>query len=639
MQTFQRLSPTLSFLLLLGTLEGQATPAPSLPQPSPSAVAPARDDASPYRITVQVRRVIVDVVVTDSKGNPVEGLKKDDFKVMEDGVTQSLRSFDAHTLISTGASQPPLSLHLPPNTFTNLALAPADRPVTVLLYDMLNTPQAALPYAHEALVQFIKDQKSSSKIAIFALTDRLHMVQGFTADETRLIAAVDSKKANTRISQLRTAEADTNEAALLSPDLAASPTPANPTPPSTGADEVLAQLQDAVQAETDYQQGVRLQVTVEAFSDIARFVSLLPGRKNLIWMAGAFPVEMWPGRKQYENGGAGAYNIATQYQAEIRAAQELLKDSRIAIYPVDVRGLQADPQFTGSALAARMPSRVPVTGGGSLPPPTFGVQQGAEHAIMDSIAESTGGRAFYNTNGLREAMDAALRQGSEYYSLTYAPNNEKQDGGERHVKVVLSNPSYHLSYRTRYLARDANQLSPARPLALDQNMQHGAPDSSELFFEVKIVPVGSPMPASTAEVDGLTAFLGTTARGKRTKTINGPTTVQHYEINLAVVGRQLDMPPVEVGKYFTNMRFGLAAYGENSELLNGMEVKVKNQISAEQYHAIQSQGYQASMLFVVPHGAVSLRIAVRDELGDRIGTMEVPLPVPELQRSSGANTP
>jgi hypothetical protein len=33
-------------------------------------------------------------------------------------------------------------------------------------------------------------------------------------------------------------------------------------------------------------------------------------------------------------------------------------------------------------------------------------------------------------------------------------------------------------------------------------------------------------------------------------------------------------------------------------------------------------------VFAVPDGAVSLRMAVRDEIGKRIGTLEIPLPVP-----------
>jgi hypothetical protein len=76
------------------------------------------------------------------------------------------------------------------------------------------------------------------------------------------------------------------------------------------------------------------------------------------------------------------------------------------------------------------------------------------------------------------------------------------------------------------------------------------------------------------------------------------------------------------------MRFGLAAYTPESELLNGTEVRIKNVIPAAQYQKIESEGYHASMVFAVPDGAVSLRMAVRDEIGKRIGTLEIPLPVP-----------
>jgi len=639
MGTSRFLSTTLCLLSLPGTLEAQAAQAPSPPQPSATAATPANNGSTPYRLTMQVSRVIVDVVVTDAKGNPVEGLKQDDFKVMENGVAQPLRSFDVHALAAGGAAQPPLDLHLPANAFSNLALAPPERPVTVVLYDMLNTPQTALPYAHQALVNFIKNQKSSTEIAIFALTDRLHMVQGFTEDETRLIAAVDSKRANVRISQIRTADTGADEASLLAADPAATASPTRPTTQPSSEDVVLAQLQDAEKAETEYQETVRVQLTVEAFTDIARFVSLLPGRKNIIWMSGSFPVEIWPDRKQTGNGDVADFNIASRFDADIREAQELLKDSRVAIYPVDVRGLQADPQFAAPTVSARLPPRVPIGGGGTPPPPTFGVQQGAEHAIMDSIAESTGGRAFYNTNGLQEAMSAATHQGSAYYTLTYAPSDIKQDGSAREVKVVLTNPNYHLYYRRRYLARDDTHPRPVRALALDQNMQHGAPDSTELFFEATVVPVGISMAASPAEIGDLKSFLGTNAKGKRTKIANGPQTVQHYDINLAVIGRQLEMPPVEGGKYATAMRFGLAAYTQDSELLNGMEVSIKNAIPAAQHQKIESEGYHASMIFVVPNEAVSLRIAVRDEIGDRIGTMEIPLPLSTAQRSASAKTP
>jgi VWFA-related protein len=528
---------------------------------------------------------------------------------------------------------------MPPNIFTNIAMAPADKPVTILLYDMLNTPQSALPYAHEELVKFIKSQKSSTKIAIFVLSDRLHLVQGFTDDETLLMAALDSKNARARISQLRIADTAADESSLLASDPASAPTPANPVVPPSTTDAVLSQLNDALTSEQEFMDTQRIQVTVDAFAQIARFVASLPGRKNLIWMSGAFPVELWPGRKP-PSPAAGDYNIASRFDDEIRTTQNLLKDSRLAIYPVDVRGLRTDPQFALTATAPRMPPRVPIGGGGPRPSPTFGVQNGAEHATMDAIAESSGGQAFYDTNGLQDAMDTALRQGSEYYSITYAPSNPKDDGSERKVKVVMNNPRYQLLYRESYLAPDDAHPAPMRTLALDLNMQHGAPNSSELFFEAKVVPVGGVMTASSSEMDGLKSFLQIIGKVKRTKLADGPEQVQHYDINLVMVGRQLEMPKTSNGQYATAMRFGLAAYTENSELLNGTEVSIRNSIPEAQYQKIQSDGYHASMVFAVPVEAVSLRIAVRDEIGNRLGTIEVPLPIaaPKDTPAPGAPT-
>jgi VWFA-related protein len=632
MMGINRSISTLCLVCLLGVSMAQVPQSPSPTQSSTASETPTMESPA-YQLAVKVRRVVLDVVVTDLKGKPIEGLKQDDFKVFEDGAIQPIRFFDVHTPAPAGASQPALALHLPANTFTNLTLAPADRPVTILLYDMLNTPQKALPYAHAALVRFIKSQKSSTQIAIFVLSDRLHLVQGFTDDETRLMAAVDSKKTSSGVSQLRVTDAGDDAASLLAADPAATASaqqaPVNAGDASIGAGAVLAQLTNAEAQESAYLLEQRLEVTVAAFSDIARFVSALPGRKNLIWMSGAFPSAIFP-NSSVSSGAQNEFNDSVYLEADIRVAQDVLKESRVAVYPVDVRGLQVDPQFSAGTRFAGPPPKAS----------SFGVQLGAEHATMDAVADSTGGRAFYNTNGLQQAMDAAIRQGSEYYTLTYAPSNTKANGAERKIKVVLSNPNYQLFYRRRYLADDEAHPAPARALALDMNMQHGAPNSSELFFEAKVNPVGGAMPASTDEVDTLNTFLQTKAKGMRTKIAQGPEKVQHYDINFAIIGRLLQMPVTRDGEHATNMRFGLAAYTEDGELLNGMEVSIKNAIPAAQYQKIESEGYHASMVFVVPLGAVSLRLAVRDEIGNRIGTMEIPLPiaVPRTATAAGSTT-
>jgi VWFA-related protein len=606
-----RAAISLVFCLLLFAADTKAQDSQQAPPNSVTTEDARNAEPESYQLKVQVRRVVLDVVVTDAKGNPVGGLEQGDFNVMEDGVVQPLRFFDVHTGTAPGPSQQPLDLHLPPDTFSNLTLAPPDRPVTVLLYDMLDTPPESFASAHQALVKFIKDQKSSTRIAIFVLTDRLHMLQGFTDDETRLMQAVNSKAATTQATPLR--NAPFAQDALVDRYLRA------------------AELDEALDLGRK-----RRRLTMEAFSEIARFVSALPGRKNLIWMSGSFPASIFTG--------------PTHLDPDARVARRLLEESRVAIYPVDVRGLRVDPELSAATQTIQ----------GSIDLGSFGLIQEIGHAGMGVIADATGGKAFYNTNGLREAMDAAVRQGSQYYTLTYAPTNTRADGGERSIKVVLKHPGYRLSYRRSYFAEDAGRPDVPTPLALDMSMRHGAPNSSGLFLEAKVSPLDSATVPSIEEAKSIEearsaqASLQASVIGPRPNTQNGPGSgqhplpslirrdtmrVRHYEIDLAMIGRQLEMPVTQSGQYASNMRFALAAYASDGTLLNGSEVRIRRSISEIEYRKIGSEGYHTSMLFIVPEGTTSLRMAVRDEIGERLGTLEIPTPLPATQSASNCDNP
>ncbi len=61
----------------------------------PQTTAPdAANDRTTFRSNVRV--VLLDVVVTDNKDEPVTGLPKNDFEVLEDGKPQTMASFDEH---------------------------------------------------------------------------------------------------------------------------------------------------------------------------------------------------------------------------------------------------------------------------------------------------------------------------------------------------------------------------------------------------------------------------------------------------------------------------------------------------------------------------------------------------------------
>src|ERR1700710_2626122 len=85
-------------------------------------------------LTVTTRLVVLDVVVTDKAGNPVEGLTREDFTIFEDGKQQRISSFEppsAHVL------PPEMAASSDPTAIFDAARPAAfgRSPVTVLVLD------------------------------------------------------------------------------------------------------------------------------------------------------------------------------------------------------------------------------------------------------------------------------------------------------------------------------------------------------------------------------------------------------------------------------------------------------------------------------------------------------------------------
>jgi VWFA-related protein len=584
-------------------------------------------------LQVYTRRVSVDVVVTDSKGRPVRGLTRDEFKVLEDGAPQTLRSFDAHVLERSAGPPPvPPALDLPPHTYANLVRAPEDGPVTVLLYDVLNTPAQSMPDAHAAMVKFIKNQPPGSRTAIFVLGDRLRMLEGFTDDDTRLLAAINSKSAGTQQSTLLLNSATSGNAL---PDL----TQGNPTDPNAlpstavGPSSLIGELNSMEQMEQVMQYRERIFATAEGFAEIARFLASLPGRKNLLWLSGSFPGSVLPDTDLATSGTASEFGMTINADREIKIANDLLNAAHVSVYPIDVRGLQTNTFYSAGNNIKVSPNSPPKIN-------SFNNQQNAEHSTMDEIAENTGGHAFYNTNGLGQAMQQAIDQGSVYYTLTYSPTNTRFDGGIRHIKVQLDKDGYQLAYRKSYYA-EAASLAAGTPgttkgatadgvQAYDPMtalMKHGAPISSELFFEATVLPVDGPVPATAKETAQLAQFNA--KPGGREAGTGQPVLVQHYEVSFLILGRMLEMPALGDGRYDLKLGFGLAAFNADGLLENGLEIQYNDPISAAEHDRIKGSAYRTKLSVAVPVDARWIRIAVRDAADGRTGTLEVAAPAPD----------
>jgi hypothetical protein len=242
----------------------------------------------------------------------------------------------------------------------------------------------------------------------------------------------------------------------------------------------------------------------------------------------------------------------------------------------------------------------------------------AEQGTMDQVADDTGGKAFYSTNGIQQAIEAAVEQGSAYYMFSYSPDNVSFDGKFRKLRVSLARKGYHLAYRPGYYAdlpeapiRNSKEL--ARAIGL-HGMEHRAPESHQLVFAVRIVPVGKPVTGTNAQ-----ATESVTAPQKRVD-------MQHYAIDYAIAGPQLVLTPNGESRRAI-LDFIVSAFNNDGSVATRAALQTTRDLKPAAYQDMIIGGLRMHQEVDVPVNAVSLRLGVLDELSRHLGTLELPLPL------------
>ncbi len=556
----------------------------------------APDSAKPSStFQKNVRVVLLDVVVTDSKDEPVRGLQKQNFEAFEDGKPQTILSFEEHK----GA--PPVQAKIPPmppDVFTNFPVSTPPDTINVLLLDALNTPLADQAYVHSQMVKYLKKIQPGMQMAIFTLASRLRFVQGFTTDSSVLLAALNDKKrgASPQLSPLLRTTTDDNTDEQLLADMATAHA-------SQGAIQALQQFQaDTSSFELDS----RIIITLQAFQQLAHYLAGFPGRKNIVWFSSSFPLSVFPDPTLQDS-----FDVMRQYGDQIRSTADLLTDAQVAIYPIAAEGLDTDPTYEASGIPAG------VTGGYTalqrqnkeLRDASF--NRNASHDTLDEIAKDSGGEAFYNTNGLNDALARVMRNGSRYYTLSYTPTDKRMDGGYRRIEIKLRDAKYKLSYRRGYFTEDAkkpaavNPPDPLRPL-----MEPGLPDFSQILYEIKVSP-SNPQPAA-----------GAARAGDNTK-LKGPVT--RYSADFAISTKDVKFETTPDGMHHGNIEVSLVAYDHDANPLNWLVRTTEMSITPQLYAAFLQGGVQLHEEIDVPEGTISLRTGVYDSASKKVGSLEIPL--------------
>src|SRR5260221_10797986 len=149
--------------------------ASSYSQPTTMESPQQETSQSPTTLRTSTRLVIVDVVATDSKGQPVTDLKVEDFTMLEDTKAQQISSF---TFQHTGDAPTAAAVQLPPGVVTNAPQYQSSS-LNVVLLDTLNGDFAEQAYAKEQLIKYFAGVQISRPISLFVLSDRLAMLHDF----------------------------------------------------------------------------------------------------------------------------------------------------------------------------------------------------------------------------------------------------------------------------------------------------------------------------------------------------------------------------------------------------------------------------------------------------------------------------
>ena len=264
---------------------------------------------------------------------------------------------------------------------------------------------------------------------------------------------------------------------------------------------------------------------------------------------------------------------------------------------------------------------------------------------MEDLSEQTGGRAFYNTDGLKEALEKAADDGNSYYSLVYAPANAKFDGKLRRISVHLTNGHHHLAYRRSYFADDLDSPSQPKPPADDATAiadtmagasEFGAPPARDLIFATYVEPIGKPTKANAEQMAALTPYLKQAAKVEHERFADPPTpvTMQPYTIVYDLLAGQLDLPQSADTKFHSDISFAALAFDEGGETLWATKTEMKDSIPASKLADIRKDGFKAVQAIAVPVSTAVVRLVIRDEHSGRIGSMEIRLPLPPDQQEA-----
>ncbi len=367
------------------------------------------------KFTSNANLVIVDVTVRDPKtGQPIEGLKVGDFALFEDNKPQKISTFEFQKLaVEPEPPEPPPTLEeqraLPEDPKTTITLPSHkeiqyhDKRLLVLFFDFSNMGIPEQLRAQDAALHYINTQMTASDLmAILIYTSAVQVKTDFTADRDQLVTIVKSFPIGEMSEMAGVADTADDNGEDTGAAFVADETEFN----IFNTDQKLAAIEDAVKK-----------------------LAALPEKKVLVYIT------------------SGISKTGVENQAQLEASINAAVKANVAIYPIDARGLMADPPGGGASKGASRGTGL--FNGSVYNSQRAGINDSQE--TLSTLASETGGKVFLDSNDLSLGIVQAKNEFRSYYILGYYTTNEKTDGKYRNINVKLTkNIPAKLEFRHGY---------------------------------------------------------------------------------------------------------------------------------------------------------------------------------------------
>jgi VWFA-related protein len=525
--------------------------------------------AATTTIKAESRLVLVDVVVTDKKGNYIPDLTEKDFRVWEDDQEQKVTTFSSEQLGAAGDSQ---KQHL------------------VLFFDDDSMQAVDQGRARAAASQFVEAHSGPGQyIAVIDYAGTMRVTQNFTNDSERLKKAVGTAKISL---------GEPTNASLGSPVF-----------------NSFASYSD--------------RNSLLALRSVARSLASIPGRKSLIWLTDGFPLtpdmqaEMTAVINTCNKANVAVYAVdvrglagAVSTSGSLRAtpdytnaklayasSSEPVSDGS-ANAPHLVYVAQAKPPSGGGGGGSRPPSntRPPSQSGPPIytqpnwnqprtivPPPI--PSTGVNQQVLYAIATGTGGFVIGNNNDLLAALEKIAKDQAQYYLVGYVPP-DKGEGACHTLRVKVEHSGAQVRARSGYCA--------TRPV----DYLAGKPISKQLEDRA--------MAGQKGDISGFVA------------TPYFYTSPETARVNLAmeIPGKTIQLEKVK-GRYHGAVNILGMAIKPDGTVAARFSDTAEVDLEKGDVDDFTSHPYHYENQFYIAGGKYTLRLAVNS--GDKFGTFETPL--------------